>query len=106
MLRDEFVEKIDAFGGIEKFTSALMEYKSTVRCVEKVIYNRLAAYFNHVYSFNVNVEAKAVKHKKLTQWVVDYLGAKLKQKEAEVIRLSLNLLQLKLEYVEGVILLY
>ena len=106
MLRDEFVEKIDAFGGIEKFTSALMDYKRTVRYVEKVIYTRLAAYFNHVYAFDVNVEAKAVKHKKLTLWVVDYLGGKLKRKEADVIRLSQSLLQLKLEYVKGVELLY
>ncbi len=102
MLRDEIVKKIDGFGGIEKLTASLMEFKRTTPRVERVVYNRLASYFNHVYSFDVNVEAKAIKHKKLTLWAVGYLNAKLKEKDAEVIRLCRSMLQLKLDYVKGV----
>ncbi len=74
--------------------------------MDKVVFNRLASYFNHVYCFDVNVEERAIKHKKLTLWAVRFLGMKLEVKEIDVLRISRNLLKLKLSYAKGVEALY
>ncbi len=99
-LQQKLIQKIDAFGGIEKLNSELERIR--ILSTEKKWFDNMIFYFNSLYTQALDVEAMAIEFKQTSLDTIDYLEQLNKSIREPAIAFIIDLISYKLAAVSGI----
>lgn len=98
-LQQSLIQKIDDYIGIEDLSKEMERYRSLTH--EKKWFNYMIIYFNCLYHQNENVEEHAISYRQIILGTKAFLDEFNETRNEATIQFLLDLIQFKLDYVEG-----
>lgn len=98
-LQNQMRGLIADYGGIDAVLTDLEKARRLRPSCEKKIYDYLKMYLNRIDVLPVDIESKAIVHRKLISWAVDYFARKHAEHGLKIFALCHKLLDIKKRYV-------
>ncbi|MFS4449114.1 hypothetical protein [Maribacter sp. 2307UL18-2] len=98
-LQQSLIQKIDDYIGIEDLSKEMERYRSLTH--EKKWFNYMIIYFNCLYHQNENVEEHTISYRQIILGTKAFLDEFNETRNEATIQFLLDLIQFKLDYVEG-----